>query len=80
MALVSFNKLQLFIQEKCSKHFKIDRKDLSRVGHTTVSKILTILSFRPIDSFDGHTFFCAIKHKSTSGGLDYDLNQKMVYV
>ena len=64
MALVSFNKLQLFIQEKCSKHFKIDRKDLSRVGHTTVSKILTILSFRPIDSFDGHTFLCyqAQKH------------------
>ena len=24
--------------------------------HTTVSKILTILGFRPIDSFDRHTF------------------------
>ena len=32
MALVSFNKLQLFIQEQCSKHFKIGRKDLSRVA------------------------------------------------
>ena len=68
MTLVSIKKPQLFIQEKCSKHFKIGRKDLSRVAkfmsHNGI-KILTIMSFRPIDSFDGHTFFScyqALKH------------------
>ena len=68
--------------------------------HTTVSKILTKVRFRPIDGFDMHTFlvvssngayvmilasgFFWIPWKRTFlanyGALDYDLNQKMVYV
>ena len=32
MALVPFKNLLQFLQKKCSKHLKIDQKDLSRVA------------------------------------------------
>ena len=32
MALVPFKKLLRFLQKKCDKHLKIDKKDLSRVA------------------------------------------------
>ena len=32
MALVPFKNLLRFLQKKCSKHLKIDQKDLSRVA------------------------------------------------
>ena len=32
MALVPFKNLQRFLQEKCDKHLKISKKDLSRVA------------------------------------------------
>ena len=32
MALVPFKNLLRFLQKKCSKHLKIDQKDMSRVA------------------------------------------------
>ena len=51
MALVPFKNLLRFLQKKCSKHLKIDQKDLSRVAKFV--------------SHDG-TFFVLIRHVKRS--------------
>ena len=46
MALVPFKNLLRFLQKKCSKHFKIDQKDMSRVAkfvsHDGITLIISI--------------------------------------
>ena len=60
MALVPFKNLLRFLQKKCDKHLKIDKKDLSRVAKFvshdgTKAVILILLNKEKGESEEGNT-------------------------